>query len=62
MIDLLTLFVRSSCYSTAITAAQKAIPDLMADQIEAQNYGQGILLSISFNKSLVNHPELGIAI
>lgn len=62
MIDLLTVFVRTSCYSTAIAAAQKAIPDLIADQIEAQNYGQGTLLSISFNKALVNQPELGIAI
>ncbi len=62
MIDLLTVFVRSSCYSTAIAAAQKAIPDLIADQIEAQNYGRGTLLSIAFNKAIVNRPELGIAI
>ncbi|MBL4660705.1 MAG: GTP cyclohydrolase II [Alcanivoracaceae bacterium] len=62
MVDLLTIYVRSNCYTTAIKAALKAIPDLAADEISAQSYGEGTLLSVSFNKALINHPEYGIAI
>lgn len=60
MIDLLTIYVKTHCPTTAINAAVKLMPELAADQIEAQTYGEGTLLSVSFNQGLVNHPEYGV--
>ncbi len=62
MVDLLTIYVRSTCITTAINLAIKAIPDLAADQIEAQSYGAGILLTVALNNTLCKHTDYEVAI
>ncbi|MFZ6756150.1 GTP cyclohydrolase II [Undibacterium sp. Ji50W] len=60
MVDLLTIYVRTCCITTATNAAIKAIPDLNADAIEARKYGQGMLLSVAFTESVRHELSYGM--
>jgi len=56
MVDIITIYVRTTSIPTAIQAAITALPNLAADEIEAKIFGEGILLSstiyhtLSFNQ------------
>jgi|GEM_PF-5723405 len=45
VLDLLTIYVRTTCSETAIQAALRALPRLPADALAAERFGNGVLLS-----------------
>ncbi|MBQ4847721.1 GTP cyclohydrolase II RibA [Pseudoalteromonas sp. MMG005] len=62
VVDLLTIYVRTVCITSAIRAATEVLPGLAADEITACSYGEGILLSASMSQSLHTQTEYGVAI
>lgn len=62
VVDKLTVYVASKHYTASVQAFSKLLPGLAADEVSAEEYGEGTLLTMNLTDVIPETQELDVAV